>query len=68
MREEDYTGEAREMDLIEEEHQGDADIARYERSNKEGKDEYAIIESAESKPRVTEEIDHDRTTTNQARD
>ena len=49
MREEDYTGEAREMDLIEEEHQGDADIARYERSNKE-------------------EIDHDRTTTHQARD
>ena len=49
MSDEDYAGEARAMDGIEEEHQGDADIARYERSNKE-------------------EIDHDRTTTNQARD
>ena len=41
---EDYTGEAREMDGIEEEHQGDADVARYERSNKEGEEEFTTIE------------------------
>ena len=34
MSDEDYTGEAIAMDGIEEEHQGDADVARYERSNR----------------------------------
>ena len=33
---EDYAGEAKEMALVEEEHQGDADVARYERDKKGG--------------------------------